>query len=91
MQPENSNLEVGRTAEEKEEIDSNAYTERSRTLPVYAGALDAERDAQIDAGPAGLRLPTVGTGLIAWYGQHPLEGALSLHGPGVAPRVQTAQ
>lgn len=60
-------------------------------LPVYARALDAECDSQVDAGPAWLRLPAVSTDVIPWDGQHPLEGTLTLHGPGVAPGIQTAQ
>lgn len=46
-------------------------------LPVDARALYAQGDAQIDAGPAGLWLPTVTAAGIAWDGQNFLQGALS--------------
>ena len=55
-----------------------------------AGALDAQRDAQVDAGPAGVRLAAVTAAGVAGDGQHLLQGALPLQGLllGLAPRVQ---
>lgn len=49
-----------------------------RTLPVNSRALYTECDAQVDAGPAGVRLATVAAAGIAWDGQDLLQGALSL-------------
>lgn len=45
-----------------------------------ARALYAEGDAQVDAGPAGVRLPTVTAAGVAWEGQDLLQGALALQG-----------
>ena len=47
------------------------------TVPVDTGALYAERDAQIDAGPAGVRLATVAAAGVSRDGQDLLQGALS--------------
>lgn len=59
-------------------------------VPVDTRALYAEGDAQVDAGPAGVRLPTVTAAGVARDGQDPLEGALPLKGLllGLAARVQ---
>lgn len=46
-------------------------------LPVNAGALDAEQDAQIDAGPARLSLPTVTALLVSRQTQDTLQNALA--------------
>lgn len=46
-------------------------------VPVDARALYTQGDAQVDAGPAGLRLPTVAAANIAWDGQDFLQGTLS--------------
>lgn len=56
---------------------------------MYAGALDAESDAQVDAGPFGVWLPAVAAGAVPWDGHDPLQGALSLQTllPGLGRRV----
>jgi len=61
-----------------------------RAVPVDARALYAEGDAQVDAGPAGVRLPAVTAAGVARDGQDPLEGTLPLQGLllGLAARVQ---
>lgn len=41
-------------------------------VPVNARALDTERDAEVDAGPAWIRLSTVTAELISRDGLHPL-------------------
>lgn len=46
-------------------------------LPVDAGALDAESDAQVDAGPTWVRLATVTAAGVARNGQDLLQGALA--------------
>lgn len=46
-------------------------------LPVNARTLYAEGDAQVDAGPAGVWLPTVTAAGVAWDGQDLLQGALA--------------
>lgn len=46
-------------------------------LPVNAGALDAEQDAQIDAGPARVGLPTVTALLVSRQTQDTLQNALA--------------
>lgn len=58
-----------------------------------ARALDAEGDAQVDAGPAGVRLPTVAAAGVAREGQDLLQGALALQGPllRLAAGVQAAR
>ena len=55
-----------------------------------ARALYAEGDAQVDTGPAGVRLPTVTAAGVARDGEDPLQGALPLQGLllGLAARVQ---
>lgn len=42
-----------------------------------AGALDAEQDTQIDAGPAGVDLPTVTALLVSRQTQDTLQNALA--------------
>ena len=39
------------------------------TLPVYATALDAQHDAQVDGGPFGAPATAVSTPVIAWHVQ----------------------
>lgn len=48
-----------------------------RVLPVYAGALDAQQDAQVDACPAWVGLATVAAHVIPRYTLHSLQHALS--------------
>ena len=57
----------------------NIYSDSERFLvvPVNARALYTEGDAQVDAGPAGVRLTTVTAAAIAWDGQDLLQGALA--------------
>lgn len=45
---------------------------------MYSRALDAEGDAQVDAGPARVRLATVAAAGIAPNDHDPLEGTLPL-------------
>lgn len=61
--------------------------------PVNARALNTEGDAQVDAGPAGVRLPTVTAAGVSWEGQDLLQGALALQGLllRLATRVQAAR
>lgn len=60
--------------------------------PVNSRALYAEGDAQVDAGPAGVRLATVAAAVVPWDGQDFLQGALPLQRPllGLAARVQAS-
>ncbi len=61
-------------------------------LPVNAGALDAEQDAQIDAGPARVGLPTVTALLVSRQTQDTLQNALAPAAAlsGLVCRVYTA-
>lgn len=45
--------------------------------PVYARALDAQQDAQVDAGPAWIGLTTVAARVITRHTLHPLQHTLS--------------
>lgn len=56
------------------------------SLPVDARALDAEQHAQVDAGPAGVRLAAVAALPVASHALHALQGALAL-GP-TLPKVR---
>lgn len=60
-------------------------------LPVNAGALYTQSDAQIDAGPARVWLTTVTAAGVAWDDQNLLQGTLSLQQPLLLlpTRVQT--
>ncbi len=59
-------------------------------LPVNAGALDAEQDAQIDAGPARVGLPTVTALLVSRQTQDTLQNALAPALSGLICWVYTA-
>lgn len=56
-------------------------TENHSALPVNTRALYTEGDAQINAGPAGVRLTTVTAASIARDGQDLLQGTLSFKRP----------
>lgn len=57
-----------------------------------SGALYAEGDAQVDAGPAGIWLSAVAAAAVSWDGQDLLQGALPLQRPflGLTARVQAS-
>lgn len=57
-----------------------------------AGALDAQQDAQVDGGPAGVRLAAVAAMLVAWQQLDPLQDALPADAalPRLAGRIDAA-
>lgn len=61
-------------------------------LPVNSGALYAEGDAQVDAGPAGIWLAAVTAAAVSWDSEDLLQGALPLQRPllGLTARVQAS-
>lgn len=62
------------------------------TVPVDTRALNAQQNAQVDTGPARIRLTTVTALVIPGYALHSLQDGLSFHTalPGVGSRINAA-
>jgi len=64
----------------------------AHAVPVDTGALNAQENAQVDTGPARIRLTTVAALVVPRDALHSLQDGLSLHTalPGVGSRINAA-